>query len=157
MTTYEFYLFGHLLGVFLLVGAAGLSTAAGISVGRASSANVVVTLLDLQRFSEYVVTSAGTIVAVVFGMLLVDEGGFEFGDPWVSAAMTLVVVVLAIDHGVLMRRNRRARAAAAALGNGPVSSDLKAMLNDPVTVAAGALLDISFLVFLWLMVVKPGG
>lgn len=157
MTTYEWLLFGHLFGVFLLIGAAGLSTAAGIASGRATSANVVVTLLDLQRFSEYVVTSAGAIIAVIFGMLLVDEAGFEFGDPWISAALTLIVIVLAVDHGVLMRRNRRARATAAGLGNGPVSGDLKSMLNDPVTIVAGALLDISFLVFLWLMVAKPGG
>jgi len=29
-------------------------------------------------------------------------------------------------------------------------------LNNPMTTAAGVLLDISFLVFLWLMIAKPG-
>ena len=45
---------------------------------------------------------------------------------------------------------------AAALGDGPVSVDLVQHLTNPMTTAAGVLLDISFLVFLWLMIAKPG-
>jgi uncharacterized membrane protein len=157
MTTSEWYLFGHLLGVFLLLAAAGLSTATGVMAGRVRSAATVVTLLDMQRFSELVVTSAGVILVVVFGSLLVDEQGFSFGDPWISAAFTLLIVVLAIDHGLLMRRNREARAVAAALGpNASVTEELSARINDPLTIVFGALLDVSFLVFLWLMIAKPG-
>lgn len=157
MTTYEWYLFGHLLGVFLLLAAAGLSTATGVMAGRVRSASTVVTLLDMQRFSELVVTSAGVILVVVFGSLLVGERDFSFGDPWISTTFTLLIVVLAIDHGFLMRRNREARAIAAGLGpNATVPEDLRARLNDPLTIAAGALLDVSFLVFLWLMIAKPG-
>ncbi len=156
MTSEEVYLFGHLLGVFLLLGAAGLSTGTGIAVGRASSARVVLALLNLMRFSELFVTSAGTVLTVIFGLLLVDKGGYSMGDPWISAALTLIIVVLAIDHGFLMPRNKKARQMAAALGDGPVSQELSTHLNNPMTVAAGVLLDISFLVFLWLMIAKPG-
>lgn len=157
MSAYEWYLFGHLLGVFFLLAAAGVSTAAGITAGRTRSAAVVVTLLDLQRRAELYVPSLGALLAIVFGSLLVDEAGYEFGDAWISAAYTLIIVALAIDHGILMRRNRRAREAAAALGpNAEVNDEVRSILNDPVTVGAGVLLDITFLVFLWLMVAKPG-
>lgn len=157
MTTYEWYLFGHLLGVFLLLAAAGLSTVTGVAVGRTTSAAVVVALLDLQRFTERVITSAGVILVVLFGSLLVGEADYSFGDAWISAAFTLLIVVLAIDHGFLLRKNKQARAIASDLGpNGTVTDELKARLNDPLTIAAGVLLDVSFVVFLWLMIAKPG-
>jgi uncharacterized membrane protein len=156
MSLLEFYLFGHLLGVFLLLAAAGLSTGTGIAVARTNRAATALMLLNLMRYSELFVTSAGAILVVIFGSLLVDKAGYEFSDAWISAAYTLLIVVLALDHGFLMRRNRTARAMAAALGDGAVSPELGQHLNDPMTVAAGALLDISFLVFLFLMVTKPG-
>lgn len=157
MNTEDWYLFGHLTGAFLLLAAGGLTTGTAIAAGRVKAANTVVTLLDIQRRSELYVTSAGAGLAVVFGTLLVDEGGFEFGDPWVSAAYALLIVVLAVDHGYFMRKNRRIRASAAALGNGEVTADVSRQLNDPVGTIVGVLLDVSFIVFLWLMIAKPGG
>ncbi|MBK9610446.1 DUF2269 family protein [Candidatus Amarobacter glycogenicus] len=156
MSTEEFYLYGHLLGVFLLLGAAGLSTGAGIAVGRVTHAKTVLTLCNTIRYSELFGTSAGAILSIVFGSLLISEAGYSFGDPWVSAAYALFVVVLGIDHGFLMPRNNKARAMAAALGDAPVSVDLVQHLTNPLTTAAGVLLDISFLVFLYLMIAKPG-
>ena len=156
MNTYEVYLFGHLLGVFLLLAAAGLSTGTGIAVARVTKASQVVTLVKLMRASELYVTSAGTILAVLFGILLVDEAGHSMGDAWISASFTLIIVVLAVDHGFLMPRAKKALRMAEALGDGPVSQELSTHLNNPVTIAAGAILDVSFLVFLWLMIAKPG-
>lgn len=156
MNTYEVYLFGHLLGVFLLLAAAGLSTGTGIAVARANKAPVVVMLLKLMRASELYVTSAGAILVILFGILLVNEADYSFGDPWISAAFTLLIVVLAIDHGLLMPRAKKGLRMAEALGDAPVSEELSAHLNNPLTVAAGVLLDISFIVFLWLMIAKPG-
>lgn len=156
MNTQEFYLYAHLLGVFLLLGAAGLSTGTGIAVGRTKSARTALTLLSLMRNSEMIGTSAGVILVVVFGSLLVDKADFSFGDPWISASYALLVVVLVIDHGYLMPKNKKAREMAAALGDGDVSVELVQHLTNPMITAAGVLLDISFLVFLYLMVVKPG-
>ena len=156
MSTLEVYLFFHILGAFLLLAAAGLSTGTGIMVARVTKASQVVTLTKLMRASELYVTSAGTVLVVLFGILLVDEAGYSMGDAWISAAFTLIIVVLAIDHGFLMPRAKKALRMAEALGDGPVSKELSTHLNNPLTIAAGALLDVSFLVFLWLMVVKPG-
>jgi uncharacterized membrane protein len=156
MSTLEFYLYGHLLGVFLLLGAAGLSTGAGIALARTTSARTVVTLTNMIRYSELIGTSVGSVLVIVFGILLVNKHDYSMGDPWISAAFALLIVVLAIDHGYLLRQNRRAHGLAVALGNGDVSSELRTHLNNPVITAAGALLDISFLVFLYLMIAKPG-
>ena len=155
LDTVEIYLYGHLLGVFLMLAAAGISTASGITVARTTSANVALMLLKLMRFSEYVVTSAGTILVVVFGILLIGETDYSMSDAWISAAFTLLIVVLAIDHGYLMPQAKKGVRMAEALGDAPVSKELSDHLNKPLTVGAGIVLDVSFLVLLWLMIVKP--
>ena len=55
-----------------------------------------------------------------------------------------------------MPQNRKGRQMAEALGDGPVSVELVQHLSNPMTVAAGVALDVAFLVFLWLMIAKPG-
>lgn len=156
MSTVEVYLYGHLLGVFLLLGAAGLSTGAGIALARATSARTVVTLTSMIRYSELIGTSAGSVLVILFGLLLVGKKDYSMGDPWISAAFTLLIVVLAIDHGYLLRQNKKASQMAEALGDRSVSEELRTHLNKPLTTAAGALLDLSFLVFLYLMIARPG-
>ncbi len=156
MTTAEVYLYGHLLGVFLLLGAAGLSTGAGVAIARVQSARTVVTLSNMIRLSELIGTSAGSVLVLIFGFALVSELNYSMGDAWISAAFTLLIVVLAIDHGYLLRQNRKAHDMAEALGDRPVSQELSTHLNNPMTIVAGVVLDLSFLVFLWLMIARPG-
>jgi len=158
MSKEHIYLFGHLVGVFLLVGAAGFSTVAGILTSRTQNLKLSVLLLDLQRQTEVIVTSLGALIAIVFGSLLVKPSGNEMADAWVSAAFTLIIVVLALDHGVLMRANRKARALASdLLAKGTnESGEPAAIMGAPLIKTVGILLDLSFLVFLWLMIYRPG-
>ncbi|WBL34857.1 DUF2269 family protein [Tepidiforma flava] len=156
MSTQEWYLFGHLLGVFFLLAATGLTTGAAIAAGRATAANTVVTLLDLQLRSERIVTSIGAILAIVFGSLLVNEAGYSFGDAWISTAYTLIILALALDHGFYLRKVKAARDVAVTLGNGPVTAELRDKLNDGGARLAGIALTLLWLVFLWLMIAKPG-
>jgi uncharacterized membrane protein len=156
MDTYEWYLFFHIAGAFLLLAATGATTGAGIALGQTKRANTALTLLNMMRMSEYALRSTGAIVVIVFGALLIDEVGYSWGDGWISSALTNHIVALAVDHGFLMRRLNRSRAVAAELGDGPVSPELEAMLKDPVTGIVGVALDLSFFVILWLMIAKPG-
>jgi len=156
METAEWYLFFHLAGVFLLLAAAGLTTGTAVAAGRTRSAGTVVTLLDIQRASELYVTSAGAILTIIFGSLLVDKAGYGFGEAWISTAYTLFIVILAVDHGYFLRQNRKIRVAAAEAGDGAVTAEVRGMLANPVLTAAGVLMDLGFVVFLWLMIAKPG-
>lgn len=156
MSTEDWYLFGHLLGVFFLLAATGLTTGAAIAAGRATAANTVVTLLDLQLRSERFVTSVGVILTVVFGSLLVNEAGYSFGDAWISTAYTLIILGLALDHGFYLRKVKAARELAVSLGNGPVTVELRDRVNDDRARLAGIALVLLWVVFLWLMIAKPG-
>lgn len=156
MSTEDWYLFGHLLGVLFLLAATGLTTGAAIAAGRATAANTVVTLLDLQLRSERFVTSVGVILTVVFGSLLVNEAGYSFGDAWISTAYTLIILGLALDHGFYLRKVKAARELAVSLGNGPVTVELRDRVNDDRARLAGIALVLLWVVFLWLMIAKPG-
>jgi uncharacterized membrane protein len=156
VSTQDWYLFGHLLGVFFLLAATGLTTGAAIAAGRVTAANTVVTLLDLQLRSERIITSIGALLAIVFGSLLVDEAGYSFGDAWISTAYTLIILALALDHGFYLRKVKAAREVAVSLGNGPVTAELRDRLNDNGARLAGIVLVLIWVVFLWLMIAKPG-
>jgi uncharacterized membrane protein len=158
VSTYELLLYLHILGVFGLIAAAGISTAVGIRTGFVRDTRVIATLLDLQHRTEWFVTLPSGALTVIAGSLLVDEAGYEYSADWVETAYTLFIVVLALDFFGLLRRNRRLRAQAQTLIDHGVteSQDLRRAAGAPIGIVMGALLDISFLVFLYLMVAKPG-
>ncbi len=156
MSTYEWLLIGHLLGVFVILMAGGISGGTAIAVTRVTSAPAVVALLDLQRLSDLRILSVGGILAVVFGTLLVNEVGYGYGELWISAAYVIVIVMFAVVHAIMAPRANRARQYAETLGNGSVDEELKAKLNDPLMNAGGIILTLSLLTLLVLMVAKPG-
>ncbi len=156
MSTYELYLFFHIAGAFLLLAATGATTGAGFALGRATRAATATTLLRMMRMSERVVRSVGVVLVLVFGGLLVGETGHSWGEPWISAALTITVVALGLDHGYLMRQLRGSLAIAERLGDAPVSPELEARLKNPVPAIVGTALDLSFFLILWLMIARPG-
>lgn len=155
-TAHEWLLFGHLLGAFVLLAGTGLTTGAAVAASRARETPTVVTLLDLQLWSERAVTSLGALLVFLFGTLLVDEAGHRFDEPWISAAYAVLIVALALDHGVYLRFVARAKAEATALGPAPVSESLRRRLRAPLPTAVGLALAASWVLVLWLMVAKPG-
>ena len=156
MSTYEWLLIGHLLGVFVLVMAGGISAGTGFAATRATSGLAVVTLLDLQRKSDLYAFSIGGVAAIVFGTLLVNETNYGYGDAWISASYTIVIAMFAVVHAIMAPRAKRAREYAAGLGNGLVDETLKTKLNDPLLNAGGLALTVALVVLVWLMVAKPG-
>jgi hypothetical protein len=84
-------LFCHLLGAFLLVGGMVVTGATFEAARRAQAPQQVATLLGLARVGALLVV-AGTLLAVAFGLWLVDLGGFDYGAGWVDAALTALVI-----------------------------------------------------------------
>lgn len=157
MDTYEFYIFMHIAGAFMLLGAAGLSTGTGIALGRVDRASTAKLLLTMMRRGELFVTTPGAVVVLVFGLLLIGETPYGFGDdPWLDTSVVLWVVAMAIGHGFLLPQNKKAIRMSEALGDQPVDAALKAQLTKPLIIGAGLFLNFLFLVFLYLMVAKPG-
>ena len=154
MSLADFLLIAHILGAFLMVAGAAITTSAALMAGRAKTPAEVVTWLDLQRVSETFINTPGAVIALLFGSWLVSEAGFEFSEPWLSAAYTLWLVAMALDHGVFLPFVRKTRAKAAAATATVVA--LQADLASPRARIVGLALDAALLVFLVLMVTRPG-
>lgn len=158
MNSYNLLLFLHLLGVFGLIGAAGISTAVGIKSGFVNDPKLMVPLLDLQHRTEWFVTLPAGALTVVAGSLLIDEAGYSFSDTWIQVAYTLFVFALLLDFLGLVRRNRKVRSQAQTLIDvgATESQELRKAAGAPIGMIMGAVLDVTFIAFLYLMVVKPG-
>lgn len=122
---------------------------------RRKLAAEVALLLGLTRVGVLLV-ALGTPLIAAFGLWLVHLGGWGYGSAWVDASIGLYVIALALG-GVGGQRPKRARRLAARLAtrNGPVSDELRSLLDDRLSLAAnyGSLLLI--LAIVALMVFKP--
>jgi uncharacterized membrane protein len=158
MSRYEALLFLHLIGVFLMIGAAGVSTAAGIATARITRVRTAVFLLDLQHRVEWFVTLPGAVLVLIAGLLLVETAGYSLSDGWIIGAIVLLLLAAVLDFGGLIPHNRRTRRVAdRMLTEGvEVGDEVRNAAAAPLPMAMGVLLDLIFLLFLFLMVVKPG-
>jgi uncharacterized membrane protein len=148
-------LFLHLLGVLLFVSGIVLAGAAYEVARRREDPAQIALVLGLSRIGVLLV-APGSVLVLGFGLWLVDLGGFGFGDGWVSAALGLFVVALVLG-GAGGRRPKRARLLATRLaGEGaPVSRELRALLDDRVSLAVNYLSTLIVVAILALMVFKP--
>ena len=159
MSTYEVLLFVHLVGVFLILAGAGVSTATGIAMTRTNVVRSIGLLAKTGHVAELFVTVPGALIAIVFGSWLVAElGAYEFSQPWISASYLLWFVAMGIGTGLLgpILKRIEARAHAFEAEGVDTSDELKAMAGDPKLPLFGNLLHLITLALLALMVFRPG-
>lgn len=152
---YEFALLFHLLGALLFVAGIVVAGVAFEAARRRDRAAEIALLLGLTRIGVLLV-AIGALLLLGFGLWLVHLGGFGYGAGWISAALALYVVALALG-GLGGQRPKQARKLAARLAQEgePVSGELRALLDDPVSLAANYASAAAVLAILVLMVFKP--
>ena len=130
---------------------------ASLSAGSRPTVSAVITASRLELLGGRVVSFAAVVVALL-GTWLVKEGNFEFSAAWISAAYALWFVSLGIGGGILARHSRKTLAAAlAAQERGETTSDaLIAQFRAPIAGIGGTVLGLMYVVFVYLMVAKPG-
>ena len=156
MTKYDWLLFLHMTGAFLFLGAAVVAIVLNVAALRRNRPSEIALLLRLiaQTTVGFIV---GLLLLLVFGLWLVHEAGYGYGDGWIVAALVLFVLsnVLGAVGGARAKPARDLAERLAAEGDQP-SAELTARLRDPVTLAldyGAALLGFAGLV---LMIWKPG-
>ncbi len=152
---YELALFFHLLGALLFVAGIVVAGVAFEAARRRDSAAEIALLLGLTRIGVLLV-AVGALLLLGFGLWLVHLGGFGYGAGWISAAIALYVAALALGAlgGQRPKQARRLAARLAEEGE-PVSGELRALLDDPVSLAANYASAAAVLAILVLMVFKP--
>ncbi len=148
-------LFFHLLGALLFVAGIAVAGIAFEAARRRREPAEIALLLGLTRVGV-VMVAVGGLLLPIFGLWLVHLGHFGYGAGWVDAALALYVVALVLGAlGGQGPKQARKLATGLAQEGKPVSAELRALLDDPVSRLEnyGSLLVV--LAILALMVFKP--
>jgi uncharacterized membrane protein len=156
LSTYDWLLFLHITGAFLLLGGGVVAGALNIAALRRERPSEIVLLYGLIRIAV-VSIMLGTLLAFVFGLWLVHEVGYGYGDGWVIAAIALLVVANAMGAIGGRQEEQTANYAAdlAARGDEP-SPELRRRLRDPVSLALSYGSGLILVAILAIMIWKPG-
>ncbi len=156
MDRYHWLVFLHVTGAFLVLGGAVMGGIFNISALGRERPSEIVTLYRLVRFAVSAI-SIGMLLTLAFGLWLVHEAGYGWGEAWIVSALVLWVLSNALG-GMGGRRERATRELAerlAAQGDMP-SPELHARMRDPVTLALSWSSGVVLIVVLALMIWKPG-
>ncbi len=147
--------FLHLLGALLFVSGIAVAGVAFEAARRREQPAEIAVLLRLTLTGVALVV-VGAVLLPVFGLWLVHLEHYSFGAGWIDAALGLYVVVLALGH-LGARRPRQARRLATRLAaeGHPMTGELRALLDDPVSRAENYLSLALVLAIVVLMVFKP--
>lgn len=156
MSTYQWLLVFHVTGAFLLLGGGAFAASLNLAaLGRDKPSDIVL-LFGLIRVAV-VSIGVGALLALVFGLWLVHEARYGYGDGWVVAALVLFIAANALG-GIGGRRDERTARLArelAAAGDAP-SAELRARVHDPISLALSYGSGLLLVAVLALMIWKPG-
>ena len=155
VTSYEIGLVVHLLGVLLLFGGALVAGVIFEAARRRSRPSEVALLLGATRIGALLV-AVGALLTLGGGLWLAEEVD-QLGEAWLQ--LSLVLFVLALVLGALGgQRPKQARRLARRLAeNGDaMSSELRRLLDDRLSLVANYVSSALVLVILVLMVWQPG-
>jgi uncharacterized membrane protein len=153
----RFWLFVHIFGLVMLAAGVGIANLSGIMMGKATSSEMLAMWSRLNHKIEYIATLPGALLLLVAGTVLVDKEGYDYTTGWVAAAYVLWVVAVFLGAVVLGRHAKRIHALATEeMGSGAGPDRSTALARSPLGPVVGNLLNVIILVFLYLMIFKPG-
>ena len=156
MSRYEWLLFLHVTGAFLVIGGAVMAVVFNFSALRSGRPSDVVLFFRFARVAVAAI-GVGMVLTLGFGLWLVHDAGYGWGETWIVLALVLWVLSNALG-GIGGKREKKVRELAerlAAEGDVP-SPDLSARLRDPVWLALSWGSGIVVIAILALMIWKPG-
>jgi uncharacterized membrane protein len=158
MSKYDWLLFLHVTGAFLLVGGSVTAATLLFSAVRRERPSEVALFLGLIRFAVPAI-GAGALLTLVFGLWLVSAApwAYGYGSFWVIAALVLWVLANALGKfgGDRAEAARKLAVQLAGEGDAP-SPELRARLRDPRMLALNYGSGLLVLLILVDMIWKPG-
>ena len=156
MSRYDWLLFLHVTGAFLVIGGAAMAGVFNFSALRSERPSDVVLFFRFARIAVAAI-GVGLVLTLGFGLWLVHDAGYGWGETWIVLALVLWVLSNALA-GIGGKREKQVRDLAERLtGEGDVPSpELSARLRDPVSLALSWGSGIVVIAILALMVWKPG-
>lgn len=141
----------HIVAVLGAFGAASVSAALA-HVAKASDLSAALPAAEKGLTVTKRTTIPALLIATLLGILLVfnSDGAFGFGDPWISASFSIVLVLLLLVWLVALPAQR---ALVTALQGGNAETVKNAASR---TAMATGLFHLGFVVLVILMIWKPG-
>jgi uncharacterized membrane protein len=156
VSRYDWLLFLHVTGAFLVIGGAVMAGVFNFSALRSERPSEVVLFFRFARLAVAAI-GVGMVLALGFGLWLVHDVGYGWGETWIVLALVLWVLSNALG-GIGGSREKKVRELAerlTAAGDVP-SPELSARLRDPVWLAVSWGSGIVVIAILALMIWKPG-
>lgn len=154
MTSYDWALLLHLVGVIAFFSGTAVATAAQFGAWRRERSGEIAAVLALARIGVLIV-AAGLVLAVGSGLWLVDETRRSLTDGWIAVSVLLLLVSLALG-AVGGRKARQARVLAASQPpDAPADPVVCELLRDRAALAANLLAAAAAAAVLVLMVWRP--
>jgi uncharacterized membrane protein len=155
---YEWLLFLHVTGAFLFLGANVVGIVLNVATQLRDRPSEIVFLFRCLSYAVVGIAAVlGLLLVLGFGLWLVDEAGYGYGDGWIVAALILFVLSNVLG-GAGGQRAKPVRALAerlAAEGDAP-SAELTSMVRDPVLMLLNYGAGLLAFAVLALMIWKPG-
>lgn len=156
MNKYDWLLFLHVSGAFLLVGGGVIAAALNLAALRRDRPSEILVLFGLIRIAVVAII-AGTVLAFVFGLWLVNEVGYGYGDGWIVVAIVLLIAGNAIGGFAGSRDARTAKFAEELVAQGDApSAELQARVRDPITLICNYASGLMLVALIAIMIWKPG-
>jgi uncharacterized membrane protein len=156
VSKYDWLLFLHITGAFLLLGGGVVAAALNLATLRRDRPSEILLLFGLIRIAVVSII-AGTVLAFVFGLWLVNEVGYGYGDGWIVAAIVLLILGNAIGGFAGSRDARTAKFAEELVAQGDApSAELNARVRDPITLVCNYGSGLILIALLAIMIWKPG-
>jgi uncharacterized membrane protein len=154
VTSYDWALLLHVVGVIGFFSGMAIATAAQLGAWRRERSGEIAAVLALARVGVLVV-AAGLVLLVASGLWLVDETRRNVGDGWITGSL-LLLLVSGLLGAVGGRKAKLARRLAESQPpEAPADPAIFALLHDRAALAANLLAAAAAVGILVLMVWRP--
>ena len=152
VTAYQFYLTVHVLAAIVWVGGALVTQVYAVRAQADTSPDRLVGFARDVEFVGKTMFTPASLVLVIFGFLLVNEGNWSLGDIWLTFALIVFAASFAVGIGFLGPES--GRLARAIEQHGPSSREVRRRIERIFLVSR---IELLFLLLVVVdMVVKPG-
>jgi uncharacterized membrane protein len=156
VSRYDWLLFLHVGGAFLVLGGAVFAGVFNLAALRRERPSEIALLFRFARIAVGAI-GAGMVLTLGFGLWLVHDLGYGWGETWIILALILWVASNALGSagGRGERRVRELAERLAASSDAP-NGELTAQLRDPTRLALSWGSGVLVILILVLMIWKPG-
>jgi uncharacterized membrane protein len=151
VTSYELWLFLHVVATILWVGGAVIGQVFGVLTQRAANPVESAAFGRNMAWVAKWVFIPSAVAVIVTGMVLTEDGSWDWSEPFILLGLIGGIAVVALGTGYVTPRMGRLGARIAAEGPSPEAA---AEMNRLVWIARGLILALFVIVFM--MVAKLG-